>query len=547
MVSGLGSALGRWWLAVALVLAGCDPPESPADLAFALCPNAECEPGENAANCLADCGPCAKAPHCDDQDPCTQDSCEPTSGCYHKPLTATPCPDDGPCKAESRCAAGVCVGKDRFWQQTVPAVPDAKDWIVALAAEGSSIVAVGHKEADGGAGKRNDLFLVRTTADRDSPQQAPAHELLEQDSDDDIASGVALLDGGGALVVGERVATGSFDPGGPARRAQWYKVGPAGKYSVDRYEVQASGHHGFRDVGRSANGHFLAVGWAEKQGLAMRFAADAEPGAKFAVPPPAGLRGELQAVVGEAGSNGGYVAVGNLHSADHDWHGWAVRLPAVGTEANWSIDVPAPPTKQGELRAVVAMADGGAVAMGTLGITPPYVANPWGSTVWLVRFGVDGKVVWSRTSELGSGPTRLLWLPAEQTLVAVCAGGPGGKLNDPMLLRFDLAGQLTGSSAAALGWPYAAAVLADGTLVFGGLDNGSGKHDSWIARTDAWGHAACAPKCAGLKVPDCADGNFCTLDSCSPAAGCQTMTAPSGTTCGPSSSCKETTCVTNAP
>lgn len=547
MVRWVGSAFGRCWLAVALLLVGCDPPERPDDLAFAVCANAECEPGENAVNCLADCGPCAKAPNCDDNDPCTQDSCEPTSGCYHKPLTGTACPDDGPCKVESRCAAGQCVGKERFWQRTVPAMPDSNDWIAAVTVEGGKLLAVGRQVKDEGFGNHHELFFLRVATDNDSSAAPPTQVPITSGNDDDIVGGIAPLSEGRALVVGERVETGAIGPAGPFRRAQWYKIGPADPPSVDPAHLEVAGHHGLRDVARGLNGNLLAVGWVNKQGLAMRFAADGAVGAKMAVETPGGKHGELQAVAGLAGAGGGFVAVGNLRTSDKDWHGWAVRLPAVGTATDWNVEVPAPLTKQGELRAVVAMADGGAVAMGTVGSTPPYIANPGGSTVWLVRFSAAGKVEWSRTSDLGQGPIRLLWLPAANSLVAVCAIAPGGTSSDRVLLRFDPTGQLTGSSTVPLGWPYAAVALPDGTLGFAGSDTSTGKNDSWIARTDAWGHTGCEPKCAAVPMGGCADGNACTFDSCSPAKGCQTSPAPKATSCGPSSTCKETQCVSDLP
>ncbi len=49
-----------------------------------------------------------KAQFCDDNKPCTTDSCNPTSGCVYADNTL-PCSDDDVCTATDACAGGVCV------------------------------------------------------------------------------------------------------------------------------------------------------------------------------------------------------------------------------------------------------------------------------------------------------------------------------------------------------------------------------------------------------------------------------------------------------
>ncbi|MEY3012503.1 MAG: hypothetical protein RIT45_1238, partial [Pseudomonadota bacterium] len=59
---------------------------------------------------LCSAGKCAgKAADCDDDNPCTDDSCDPKQGCVHKPNT-TPCDDADASTAGDKCAAGVCKG-----------------------------------------------------------------------------------------------------------------------------------------------------------------------------------------------------------------------------------------------------------------------------------------------------------------------------------------------------------------------------------------------------------------------------------------------------
>ncbi len=47
---------------------------------------------------------------CDDQKPCTADTCDPLKGCQHDPTLTTPCNDDDACTTKDTCAKGVCVG-----------------------------------------------------------------------------------------------------------------------------------------------------------------------------------------------------------------------------------------------------------------------------------------------------------------------------------------------------------------------------------------------------------------------------------------------------
>ncbi|MFQ5479240.1 MAG: hypothetical protein ACE5E4_11560, partial [Candidatus Binatia bacterium] len=49
------------------------------------------------------------APDCNDGNPCTDDSCNPASGCASV-ANAAPCDDGNPCTAGDVCAAGVCAG-----------------------------------------------------------------------------------------------------------------------------------------------------------------------------------------------------------------------------------------------------------------------------------------------------------------------------------------------------------------------------------------------------------------------------------------------------
>jgi hypothetical protein len=93
------------------LVAVCDPQEGACALAPAneglLCDDGDpCTVGEACA-----AGACAGgvAPNCNDGNLCTDDACDPLSGCTHAP-NAAPCSDGDVCTVVDQCAGGQCVG-----------------------------------------------------------------------------------------------------------------------------------------------------------------------------------------------------------------------------------------------------------------------------------------------------------------------------------------------------------------------------------------------------------------------------------------------------
>lgn len=74
-----------------------------------------CDPGTPPEPCTAyacHAGECLPSQGCDDDNPCTEDSCVSGTGtCQHTPLTGGTCEDDDPCTVQESCFAGMCVGK----------------------------------------------------------------------------------------------------------------------------------------------------------------------------------------------------------------------------------------------------------------------------------------------------------------------------------------------------------------------------------------------------------------------------------------------------
>lgn len=77
-----------------------------------------------------ECGPdgqCKGPPlSCDDLNPCTEDSCDPSKGCLHLPLTG-PCDDHNACTLDDQCVGGQCKGKPVSCDDHNPCTKDLCD------------------------------------------------------------------------------------------------------------------------------------------------------------------------------------------------------------------------------------------------------------------------------------------------------------------------------------------------------------------------------------------------------------------------------------
>lgn len=59
---------------------------------------------------LPSCASCSSASQCDDSNACTDDTCDPVSGCSNTPNTL-PCDDGNPCTTADVCSSGACLGQ----------------------------------------------------------------------------------------------------------------------------------------------------------------------------------------------------------------------------------------------------------------------------------------------------------------------------------------------------------------------------------------------------------------------------------------------------
>lgn len=527
------------------VACSCAPIEVPADLVFATCGDGACQPGETASNCLTDCGPCATQPSCDDQDPCTHDTCEPTSGCAHKPLSDTTCPDTSPCLANSRCFVGQCIGRQRLWSMSQAVSANTPDYATALALDDGDLVAVGESLRDGPAGKQRDNFLLRLPADASPAGISATPVWIQEDpGQDDTLGGLATLANGGLLAVGARQGQPSVLDKWPASAVRWIVIRPP-LDTPEPHHLTMDGSHGLAAVARAGDDSLLAVGFVDNQGLAMRFAPDGQPGWKIAVASPLSGKARLRAVIGLPGAAPKWLAVGEASEVSGKSQGWAVQLAGPGTETTWSVPIAAPEGLHGSLYSAVAMPDAGAVVLGAVAKDAHPDLAPGQGWLWLVRLDAQGAVLWSLQNPQAVAPLVLLRAPNAPRLLVVCGHATHGENEPNTLIQLDFNGRFLASSGLGAEWPLAALTLPDGSLALAGDRDNAGQNDTWLARADPWGHSGCtaAGVCAGLTLTGCDDGNLCTADTCEPTKGCASSPQADDTACGTGQTCKGIVCV----
>ena len=532
-------------LLFAVACLACSSPAIPGESAFSTCGNGACEPGETALTCPADCGPCAGAPDCDDGEPCTNDDCDPLKGCEHIARDATPC-DGGACVESASCVAGKCRGHDKLWSFTVSAQPGGLDLAKGLAQDGNGdLVAVGN--ALRGV-SNNDNFMIRLPATGTDETHAGTPLWLQEDAGhDDLLTAVAPLVGGGFLAVGERRSQTTPLQPDVQTWARWIWIKPQND-TPEAHHMSISGNHGLAGVARGGDGSLLAVGHVDTTALLARFNPDATLGWKIALAPSSPGVSELLDVAALPVQQPVWIAAGwTLAEGQALQRGWAVQLAGPATEVAWNVALTPPGGLPGMLQHVVALPEGGAVAMGQAN-DAPFVGTPptSDSRLWWVRLSAQGDVVWQKLSPPGWVGESLLRVPGHDLLLASVGIHSSGGVR---LAARSLNGSDLGLSDERVGWVSAMLALADGTLVSAGAIGVAGQNDTWLTRSDRWGSRTCALSGACLSQPtaNCDDGNVCTADFCAGAATCAHPFLPDDAMCDVGKRCKEGQCAAISP
>jgi hypothetical protein len=550
-----------------------------------------CTSGDKCGNgaCLA-----GSAVNCDDQNPCTTDSCA-AGGCTHsnnsnscsdgnfctlsdtcqagacspgsaKTCTAsgtchdvgtcnpgtgvcsnpnssdgTTCSDGNTCTLEDACVSGSCTGKPALWDKTYGTVGEDQVTSLVVTPDGSSYVLGGYTTQKG-AGDY-DFWLVWYAADGQQIWESTLGGVKE-----DWLRGMDNAKDGHFALVGYT-----------------YSYGTNGDLLIA--DVDAGGSMAFQhnfggansDAGNAvlylADGTYLAAGYTASSGaggqdgwlLHLDQAGNKTWDKTYGGTADDSFNALLQT------SDGGYVAVGDSASGsagDHD--AWVVATDA-GGNLIWQRRFGGAGADYAT--AISQAADGGFAIAGR---TNSYGGN---DDFWLIRLDKNGNYLWDKRYDSGGNDqaSGIATLPGGYALTG-WTDGKGSGDHDLWLLRTDLNGNRIGDKAfGGSARDYGAAIKAIGAsnLVLAGAtqSKGSGDYDFWALRMDDWGATTCSDSgsCESLTGTPCDDTNACTLDWCSGVGGCAHTNFVDGTGCEDGSNCtfgdtcKSGTCVAGLP
>ncbi len=343
---------------------------------------------------------------------------------------------------------------------------------------------------------------------------------------DEELHGLAPLDDGGAIAVGERKnGAGTVD-------ALWMRLDAAGGVLLQKEIANAEGPDRLYDVAAAVNGESVAVGVRSVTGgsggdAGQGHVVGIDGAGNVAWSFVAGGKGE-DALAAVARDAGGSIAVGHRAGGAT---AWAVRHDAAGGLL-WQRTYEGFGAGGARLYAatLAAGATGDAFAAGDRRTGPGA-----GAEGLLVRLDGNGRVRWFWTTTANGGLTfSTLVQRSGGELVALGTAGGVGARTPWMATATPLDGLLTpksldalrpllpGTSKPAADVPLMAGLrLGDDGLAMVGAAREGAVSAAWLARVDAFGAADCGQSglCAAAPAA-CDDGKACTQGLCSPSSGC---------------------------
>ena len=453
--------------------------------------------------CLGGVCSVGKPISCDDNNPCSTDTCDVKTGCGYAKVA-----DDTTCGNGLVCKVGVCQGASacNYAIDVVYGGPADDGGRKVIAVPGGYAIAATTQSNFGAA---TDAWLVRLN-DAGKLMWTAAFGGTGADSITDVEA-----TGGGYITVGTTASKGAggsdlwlarFDSGGGA---MWELT--AGGTEDDSGAAVVAVTDGFVAAGTTTEGG---------QGKAMLFKADLAGKKVWSTTVGPG------AFVDVAATSGGYVALGSVESkgaGQSDF--WLVRTDLAG-QPMW--DKTFGGAKADQASAIVAFSDGLLLVGSTLS------SGAGSQDLWVVRTDTAGTKLWDHTYggvgiETGVHANSIAdgWVLIGSVQDASLATEP-----DLLLLRIDSIGNLLaiktmGDSGEEIG--RSVLPIKDGYAITGSTGSkGAGARDLWFMRTDPWFNTSCPPAklCGPLLPAACNDANKCTLDWCDSAKGCTNTPGP---------------------
>ncbi len=459
---------------------------------------------------------------CNDDNPCTKDTCDAKTGCVNVPDTGATCDDGNACSSGEKCTgAGLCKGTASMWQHYYGLGGQSEGRGAAVL--GSVAVFAGTRSAGGKD------FTGRVIAhDVDGPK---LWELYLDGPGDDAAFGAAVF--GEAVVVAGMT---SAEPGGQrdglllAVDGKGKKLWQLGQGTGDDEVLLAVAvpseatvaAAGYRENGTTRVPLLMTAGASGATGMQVTY-----PVATFAQ------------ARGLAALSDGYVLVGDFVHGDGKTRGFAVRTSLDGKQT-WQQQYGAAFV---DSQLVAVLPSGAGLVM--VGTTQSAISKPqfW----WVATDGV-GKLT-AQFQYAQSFNAHALGMVGDATgymLFGYVDFGTGSG-EDFLGVRVDTFGNyqyqrsqaLVGNQRVAAG-----AGLPDGGAVIAGVaPAGGAETDMVIGRANPWGILLCGTEglCGKTLPKDCQDGNPCTADGCLDVKGCVYATLADGAKC-PGGTCSAGAC-----
>ncbi|MBI5607536.1 MAG: hypothetical protein HY902_01495, partial [Deltaproteobacteria bacterium] len=456
---------------------------------------AACDDGDACTEsdvCAAGKCTAGKAKSCDDGNGCTVDSCK-LGSCEHASAAEGLACGSDPC-VESLCAKGTCASVAKYWSKKLAqGTKGSTLYDVATASDGT-LWLVGRAGVSGSPGW---LLVLK-----------PDGTVLQNKAlaTDDALARVAPT-GTGAVVSSMAGTAYGLDAAGTS---QW--------------DVGVSPTPAFAVVGVGSGGEIYAAGrWPA-------ISVDITNIALTRLTASGGVAWKKQYTDLSPAIANGVLVLGNGHAVlagvGNTSQGMLMRVDSTGAVLWQKTYAAAPCVLQGPALAQ----DGGLLAVGAC-------PGTGGTDMVLIRTDASGNLLWSKSFDLG-GSEGAVDVVATQDGGAWLAGASGAQPQG-WLVRASAAGGKIGETlfkdaAGASQW-NAVAMLPSGALIVAG----EAVEKGWVARLDTWGQATCADAgtCAAQTAVTCDDGNPCTADWCTAAAGCAHPSLPDGTACGAGKTC----------
>ena len=511
------------FLCQGLCLAGCGLGSVGADLeAWRAAKDAFGADATVAADAGADASTACSPANCDDDNPCTADTCK-AGACLHATQDG-PCDDGSGCTGADTCKEGKCQGAARTWMfvsgipgafQTVAAVRELPDGgVLAVGAtqfgDGDAVPARGHTLRLDAAGKSVGEWQTDPDTRWTALVPVPAATLLLG----------FRCDGASVALISAPLPLDAVQPPALVTQDAWPDQPIAAEPSADQTVLVLA------QSGTEAKRHVVLD----------RLHAD---GSAVARTPVLGTEG-LQ-VQGWTPNAAGHLLVG---SANDGQSAWAAQVSPAGVLQGKPAIYTCPQGTDHHLVGAVPAAFG-FVLVG-------HCQTAGAAHVWLVGVDRKAKPLWTKVyQDQADTILAVRALSATTWLAAGYTHGNANALLRPALWQFDVTGQQLWSRTIEKGALFASLTLAqDGGIWLGGAATQGmtlTAADSFVVRANAWGLTDCkgAGKCAG-PGNSCDDGDPCTSDVCVLAGACtntqNTWPCNDGVACAIGETCQGGAC-----